>query len=150
MIDARSCPPTPPTGTAARARHRPSLRWWPGRALVAGMHAAGGARTTRAQAPAKLVTHLHMSPLSSNPANFLPVGSHGCSADCPLTCAGDCCGDGRGTVDDLITGVTIALGIARPADCLAFDTNRDGQVAMDELVTAVSHALNGCAENAAQ
>ena len=73
------------------------------------------------------------------------ISGDGCNADCALTCAGDCRGDGRVTVDDLITGVTIALGIARPTDCLAFDTNHDGQVAVDELMTAVNHALNGCA-----
>ena len=76
------------------------------------------------------------------------ISGDGCNADCTLTCAGDCRGDGRVTVDDLIKGVDIALGMGPPTSCLAFDTNHDGQVTLDEVVTAVNNALNGCVATA--
>jgi hypothetical protein len=49
------------------------------------------------------------------------------------------------TVDELITGVTIALGTASLDACPSFDTNGDGTVTIDELVAAANRALNGCA-----
>ena len=58
-------------------------------------------------------------------------------------CVGDCNGDGMVTVDELVTGVGIALGsLQRP--CEALDANHDGQVAIAELILAVNNALNGC------
>lgn len=62
----------------------------------------------------------------------------------PDGCTGDCTGDGSVTVDELVTGVNIALGLADLGDCVAFDANRNGAVTVDELVAAVSNALNGC------
>lgn len=59
-------------------------------------------------------------------------------------CAGDCNGDGEITVDELITGVNVALGAADISSCLAFDTNRDGTVTVDEILVAVNRALTGC------
>jgi hypothetical protein len=48
------------------------------------------------------------------------------------------------TVDELITGVTTALGGASLLSCPAFDPGYDGLVTVDEIVTGVDHALNGC------
>ena len=59
-------------------------------------------------------------------------------------CAGDCNGDRRVTINELITGVTIALG-SDAAACPDIDANADQAVTIDELVRAVSAALNGCA-----
>jgi hypothetical protein len=59
-------------------------------------------------------------------------------------CVGDCNGDGSVTVDEIVTGVNIALGNAEVDDCPRFDRNCDGTVTVDEIVTAVSNALNGC------
>jgi len=40
--------------------------------------------------------------------------------------------------------VNIALGNAPISDCLPGDANQDGQVTVDEILTAVNNALNGC------
>ena len=59
-------------------------------------------------------------------------------------CVGDCNGDGKVTIDELILGVNIALGTQSVDVCPAFDVNSDGQVTIDELVSAVNNALDGC------
>jgi RHS repeat-associated protein len=61
-----------------------------------------------------------------------------------LACVGDCNGDRNVTVDELITGVNIALGTRLLGDCRSFDPNGDGEVTVDELITAVNNALSGC------
>jgi hypothetical protein len=40
--------------------------------------------------------------------------------------------------------VNIALGKADLDDCSAGDGDGDGQITVDEILLAVSHALNGC------
>ena len=62
-----------------------------------------------------------------------------------LTCAGDCDGNGAVTVDELIKGVNIALGIAPFDRCPSFNTTSSGEVTVGELVRAVHNALTGCA-----
>jgi hypothetical protein len=59
-------------------------------------------------------------------------------------CVGDCGADGSVTVDELITGVNIALGNAGLEQCAAFDSSGDGTVTVDELIAAVNVALGGC------
>jgi hypothetical protein len=61
-------------------------------------------------------------------------------------CTGDCNDDGRVAIDELVRGVTIALGIAPLDGCAIFDRNANGRLTVDELVAAVDNALNGCAE----
>src|SRR5262249_3342435 len=58
--------------------------------------------------------------------------------------AGDCTGEGRVRIDDLLRGVNIALGLAAVDSCEAFDTNGDGSVTIDELTQAVNTALGNC------
>ncbi len=53
----------------------------------------------------------------------------------PAICGGDCDGDGAVTVDEIVTGVTIALGDA-PGNMPVFDTSGEGQVTVDELIAA--------------
>ena len=62
----------------------------------------------------------------------------------PATCAGDCNGDGTVAINELITGVNIALGSAALTSCPAFDADDNGSVAINELIAAVNAALNGC------
>ncbi|MBI4518264.1 MAG: hypothetical protein HY699_20890 [Deltaproteobacteria bacterium] len=62
----------------------------------------------------------------------------------PGLCAGDCDGGAEVTVDELVTGVNIALGNLALAACPAFDTTIDGEVTIEELVAAVNAALAGC------
>lgn len=59
-------------------------------------------------------------------------------------CVGDCSNDGQVTVDEIISGVVLALGTGTIDTCPAFDSNADGLVTVDEIVTAVNFALNGC------
>jgi hypothetical protein len=56
--------------------------------------------------------------------------------------AGDCNGDLKVTVDEVITGVSIALGETDESVCPRFDGDHSGDVAVDEIVSAVSSALN--------
>jgi hypothetical protein len=74
-------------------------------------------------------------------------GDIGVLGECPGTaaCVGDCDGDGSVTVDEIVRGVNIALGMSSVDDCPAFDGDGDGSVTVDEVVTAVNNALNGCA-----
>jgi uncharacterized repeat protein (TIGR01451 family) len=60
------------------------------------------------------------------------------------TCVGDCNGDGRVTINELILGVNIALGQQPVSACPAFDRNLDQRVGVDELVAGVNSALRGC------
>jgi hypothetical protein len=48
------------------------------------------------------------------------------------------------TVNELIIGVNIALGSSQVIDCPSFDTNSDGSVAVNELISGVNALLNGC------
>ena len=54
---------------------------------------------------------------------------------------GDCSGDGVVTIDELITGVNIALGSLPITACPAFNTDATGGVAIDQLILAVNNAL---------
>lgn len=57
------------------------------------------------------------------------------------TVPGDCSGDRAVTVDEILTGVSIALGNRSVDECPNFDTNTDGLVTVDEIVRAVQIAL---------
>ena len=60
------------------------------------------------------------------------------------TCAGDCDNSGAVTVEELVRGVSIALGTLPLDQCQRFDCHATGQVTIDCLINAVSAALNGC------
>jgi len=120
--------------------------------LYAGVHGggvfkSGDAGATWAAANAGLantvVTALVIDP--STP-NTLHAGTSGgvFSIQQVAACSGDCNIDGTVTVDELITGVNIALS-ARPVGvCPSFDTDDDGLVTVEELIAGVNSALNGC------
>jgi hypothetical protein len=59
-------------------------------------------------------------------------------------CAGDCNDNGTVAVNELITGVNIALSTASVSVCSSFDVNGNGQVTIDELLRAVNNALSSC------
>lgn len=67
-----------------------------------------------------------------------------CATPQTVACVGDCSADGEVTVDELITGVNIALGAADVSACPVFDASGDGEVTIDEILLAVNAALNGC------
>jgi hypothetical protein len=62
----------------------------------------------------------------------------------PPACLGDCDGSRDVSINELLVGVNILLGFGPSGQCLAVDGNGDGSVSVDELVRAVSAALNGC------
>jgi hypothetical protein len=62
----------------------------------------------------------------------------------PGTCLGDCDGSGAVSSSELVMGVRIALGVMPMNRCGAFDVVRDGVVSIDDLISAIDHALNLC------
>jgi len=60
-------------------------------------------------------------------------------------CTGDCNRDGMVSINELISGVNIALGNAAVGTCGPFDSDGDGTVAINELIAGVKNAQNGCA-----
>jgi len=62
----------------------------------------------------------------------------------PVNCTGDCDASGGVTVDEIVTGVAIALGSRSLSDCDRFDASGDGEVTVDEILTAINAALEGC------
>lgn len=66
----------------------------------------------------------------------------------PDTCLGDCNGDDAVSIDELIMGVRIALGVVPLWQCGAFDPLCDGSVSIADLTVAVDHALERCPEPA--
>src|SRR5262249_38145413 len=63
----------------------------------------------------------------------------------PGACVGDCNGDHQVAVNEMVTGVNIALGSAPISQCPSFDTNGNGMVEVNELISGVNALLNGCA-----
>jgi hypothetical protein len=61
-------------------------------------------------------------------------------------CVGDCNGDGRVTVPELILGINIALGTTELSACSAFEAMAcpPSTVCIAGLLTAVQNALTGC------
>lgn len=67
------------------------------------------------------------------------------SATIDVPCVGDCSGDGRVTVDEVVLGVNIALDRSDISACRAMDNCGDDRVEVNELVQAVNALLRGCA-----
>jgi Putative Ig domain len=61
-----------------------------------------------------------------------------------VACSGDCDGNGEVTVNELITGVNIALGSAGVDACPSFDRDSNGVITIDEILAAVNALLLGC------
>lgn len=70
------------------------------------------------------------------------IAARGAGTIAGLPCPGDCNGDGRVSVDELVRAVGLALG--DPGFCLGLDSSGNGQIEVAELVAAVGRALNGC------
>jgi len=62
------------------------------------------------------------------------------ASDCP----GDCDADGFVTVNELVSGVSIAIGNATLDRCPACDRDGNSRVTIDELIAAVRSNLVGC------
>lgn len=61
-------------------------------------------------------------------------------------CPGDCNGDFRVSVDELISSVVISLSPEAYRTCIPADAELDRRVTVDDLVRAIGNALHGCME----
>ncbi len=61
-----------------------------------------------------------------------------------VPCVGDCNGDGRVTVDEMLTVAAIALGNSSVAECRAGDARDEGTITVDDVLAAADNALNAC------
>ncbi len=59
-------------------------------------------------------------------------------------CVGDCDADGRVSINELVVGAGVALGQQSLTACVAFDSSRDAEVVVAELIQGVRSALEGC------
>ena len=59
-------------------------------------------------------------------------------------CTGNCNGDARVTIDEIIVGVNMALGLLPLATCPRFDRDGSGAVGIDELIAAIDSLERGC------
>ena len=67
------------------------------------------------------------------------------SAAAGIPCVGDCDGDCRVTVGEIMGAVCISvLNAPFCRECAAMDSNGDGQITINELIQAVNNALSGC------
>jgi len=60
------------------------------------------------------------------------------------SCPGDCDQSGAVTVDEIVSGVNMALGVVPVDVCGAMDMDHSASVTVDELLRAIDSALNGC------
>lgn len=89
-------------------------------------------------ATATFVVRVGDEPTATPTPDPTPTASPG-----PL-CVGDCNGDERVAIDELVLGVNIAAERLPLDDCPALDAGRDGRATIDDLVGAVGNALGGC------
>lgn len=85
--------------------------------------------------------------LTPTPPTSTPTVSPSATATPTPTrsCDGDCDGDGKVDINELVVGLSIALGLAEPDECAGLDADASGSVTVDELVHAVQEATRGCA-----
>lgn len=105
--------------------------------------------TTTPQLPyTRIVTR---TPTPTVDATDTPTGSPGSPTPSPSptnvgvdTCPGDCDLSDEVTVEELLVGVSIALGTTRIEACVPADVDSDGVVAVSDLVSMLSIVLDGC------
>lgn len=135
-------PPTPTATTTSTPTATPSATLAPtATSTAADTNTPTGTFTptvtpTRTNTPTATITPTP-TPTNAETKTPMPTGT-------PILCVGDCNGDGRVTIDNIIILVHIALGLRPVDDCQAGDVNRDNAITLDELVRAVANALNDC------
>lgn len=83
-------------------------------------------------------------PTATATASPTPTPGSPTATRVPAACVGDCDGDGRVSVNELVQGVNVALGAALLDRCPDLDASADGRITVDELVQAVRALLAGC------
>lgn len=73
-----------------------------------------------------------------------PTASPTATATPPPVCRGDCNDDGAVGVDELVLGLDICLGFTPLDACRNLDADGSDEATVDELITAIDNALNGC------
>jgi len=92
------------------------------------------------------ITNAFDSALDATQRHFAGIGTDGgvtVGGSLP-TCVGDCSGNEIVTIDELLVGINLALGVTAVATCASFDPSRNGAVGIDELLQGVDNALHGC------
>lgn len=98
---------------------------------------------TASQTPSGVHTADATATASAEPVASATATSTG---EPPSNCPGDCDGNGRPEIAELIRCVNIALGNTPLPQCPACDPDGDGRVAINELIQAVNAALTGCTQ----
>lgn len=62
----------------------------------------------------------------------------------PDVCVGDCNGDRKVTVDEIVLGVNLVVGTAALSSCGVFDADGKAEVTIDDLVHGIRLLLAGC------
>jgi len=101
--------------------------------------------TVRRGAALAMVVWMGMSVAAGTPSRAADAVALGAGTSTFEICPGDCDGNYRVSVSELIQGVNIALERVAAASCRAVDANMDGRVTIGELVRAVGNALGVCA-----
>lgn len=92
---------------------------------------------TPGQCPAEIATPTPSSTPTTPTASPTPTATPRCSVHCT--------GSGSVEITDVMQLVNIALGAVDLSSCDPGDLNRDGHITIDEIITAVDSAVNGCA-----
>lgn len=133
---------TPTTSFTATASPTPSA--FPTGTATFSATATPSDTPTAPPAPSATATPSPTATESPSPSATVTATTTHAPTATPIRCLGDCNGDGRISVDELVRGVAIALGNVPFAACAAFDRNGDEEVAVHELISAVNAALTGC------
>ena len=92
---------------------------------------------------ARGLSHHGAMPRSENKALEETPVERNCTA--PISaCVGDCNQDAEVSIDEIVTGVAIALGLSPLPTCTHMDRDGQGDVTIDEIIAAVRAALEGC------
>jgi hypothetical protein len=128
------------TVLAARVRDADTGTYGPRQEIVVRVTGFGPTATpaaTNTPAPSN-------TPTPSVPPSATPTDSAPPTATMPPPCPGDCSGNRIVTVNELVTGVNIALEQASIDACPNADRDGSGTVFVDELTRAVRALLDGC------
>lgn len=81
---------------------------------------------------------------ASSDAHGQPVETHASNGSVEVICPGDCDGNGKVAIFELVRGLNVLLGNDPLSVCPVFDLNDSATVTIDEVVVSVSSALRGC------